>query len=251
MEYTIQKLADLAGVTTRTLRWYDQLGLLKPGRVAENGYRYYGVAEVDRLQQILFYRALGVELTRIKTILDDPSFDRLEALRSHLRALQGEQERIRALIRTVRETILTAERNEIMSDKAKFEAFKQRTLEGYEQQYAPEVREKYGQQALDSAVATIRGITQERYQEWTALGEEIQSKLEQAVRENANPAGESGKELAELHSRWLTFSIPYDPAKHRGIVRLYSADERFRAYYDKTVPGCAQFLQDAVLHWIS
>ena len=72
MEYSIQELSRLSGVTTRTLRWYDQIGLLKPSRVAESGYRYYGGAEVDRLQDILYYRALGVELARIKECLDDP-----------------------------------------------------------------------------------------------------------------------------------------------------------------------------------
>lgn len=77
MEYSIQELSRLSGVTIRTLRWYDQIGLLKPSRVAESGYRYYGGAEVDRLQDILYYRALGVELARIKECLDDPSFDRL------------------------------------------------------------------------------------------------------------------------------------------------------------------------------
>ena len=81
MEYSIQALSRLSGVTTRTLRWYDEIGLLKPSRVAESGYRYYGPAEVDRLQDILYYRALGVELARIKRCLDDPSFDRLAALR--------------------------------------------------------------------------------------------------------------------------------------------------------------------------
>ena len=94
MEYSIQALAHLAGVTTRTLRWYDQIGLLKPSRVADNGYRYYGPAEVDRLQDILYYRALGVALAQIRTCLDEPSFDRLAVLRSHLTALQGERARL-------------------------------------------------------------------------------------------------------------------------------------------------------------
>ena len=79
MEYSIQELSHLSGVTTRTLRWYDQIGLLKPSRTAESGYRYYGPAEVDRLQDILYYRALGVELARIRECLDDPTFDRLAA----------------------------------------------------------------------------------------------------------------------------------------------------------------------------
>ena len=94
MEYSIQELSRLSGVTTRTLRWYDQIGLLKPSRVAESGYRYYGRAEVDRLQDILYYRALGVELARIKECLDDPSFDRLAALERHLAVLEAKREHL-------------------------------------------------------------------------------------------------------------------------------------------------------------
>ena len=120
MEYSIQELSRLSGVTTRTLRWYDQIGLLKPSRVAESGYRYYGGAEVDRLQDILYYRALGVELAQIKECLDDPSFDRLAALRNHLAALEAERERLGQLIRAGKDTIGAGERNEIMRDGKKF-----------------------------------------------------------------------------------------------------------------------------------
>lgn len=76
MEYTVKALAELSGVTARTLRWYDQKGLLKPLRVSDAGYRIYGPEQVDRLQLILFYRALGLELSAIRSILDDPGFDR-------------------------------------------------------------------------------------------------------------------------------------------------------------------------------
>ena len=139
MEYSIQELSRLSGVTTRTLRWYDQIGLLKPSRVAESGYRYYGGAEVDRLQDILYYRALGVELARIRECLDDPSFDRLAALRNHLAALEAERERLEQLIRSVKDTIGAEERNEIMSDEQKFEAFKQRTIAHNEEVYGEEI----------------------------------------------------------------------------------------------------------------
>ncbi len=233
MEYTIQKLAELAGVTTRTLRWYHRIGLLTPSRIGENGYRYYGGAEVDRLQQILFYRALGVELARIGAILDDPSFDRLDALRGHLAALEREEGRIQELIHTVKRTILSEERNEFMSDEAKFEAFKRRAVEENEARYGAEIREKYGDEEAERAKDT---------------GEAIQRKLEEAVRSGADPAGEAGRALAELHRAWLSFgSSPYDPARHRGLAELYVQDERFTAYYDKSVPGCARFLRDAVL----
>ena len=157
MEYSIQALSRLSGVTTRTLRWYDEIGLLKPSRVAESGYRYYGPAEVDRLQDILYYRALGVELARIKRCLDDPSFDRLAALRSHLTALEAERARLEGLIRSVRQTIGAEERKEIMDDKQKFEAFKQRVVDWHQETYGAEARGRYGDAGVDEAQTAGRG----------------------------------------------------------------------------------------------
>ena len=232
MEYSIQQLSRLSGVTTRALRWYDRIGLLKPSRVADSGYRYYGPAEVDRLQDILYYRALGVELARIREYLDDPSFDRLAALRGHLAALVAERGRLEQLIQSVQDTIGAEERKEIMSDEKKFEAFKRRAVERNEELHGREIREKYGDAQMDEANAAVMGLTQERYREWTEL------------------EGEEGREITALHRRWLTIAgSAYDPAKHRGIAELYAADERFTAYYDKTVSGCARFLRDAICRW--
>ena len=250
MEYSIQELSRLSGVTTRTLRWYDQIGLLKPSRVAESGYRYYGKAEVDRLQDILYYRALGVGLARIKECLDDPSFDRLAALKRHLAALEAERERLEKLIRSVKDTIGAEERNEIMSDEQKFEAFKQRTVAHNEEVYGAEIRSKYSDETVDAANAAVMNLTQEQYQEWTDLGQAIQTRLEAAVQAGLSPESEAGKELCALHRRWLTITRSrYDPAKHRGIAELYVMDERFTAYYDQHLPGCARFLREAVIHW--
>ena len=195
MEYSIQELSRLSGVTTRTLRWYDQIGLLKPSRVAESGYRYYGGAEVDRLQDILYYRALGVKLAQIKECLDDPSFDRLAALRNHLTALEAERERLEKLIRSVKDTIGAEERNEIMSDEQKFEAFKRRTVAHNEEVYGAEIRAKYGDQEVDEANAAVMGLTQTQYQEWTDLGREIQERLEAAVQVGLSPEDQEGKEI--------------------------------------------------------
>ena len=221
MEYTIRELADLSGVTTRTLRWYDQIGLLKPGRVAENGYRYYGPAQVDRLQDILYYRALGVE-----------------------------QARLDGLIRSVQKTIFSLERKELMNDQEKFEALKQRAVAWHEETYGREAREKYGDREVDAAQDTVRGLTQEQYREWTGLGDEIQRRLEAAVQCQTPPDSLEGREITQLHRRWLTLTgNTYDPAKHMGLAQLYIQDERFTAYYDRTVPGCARFLCDAVCRW--
>ena len=240
MEYTIQELSHLSGVTTRALRWYDKIGLLKPSGRTEGGYRCYGPEEVDRLQDILYYRALGVELARIRACLDDPSFDRLAVLRSHLAALETERDRVQGLIESVRETILSTERKKIMSDERKFEALKRGVLE------------EYGDAKVDAMLNRFQGVTQEQYQTWDSLGREILEKLSAAVAAGTDPAGEVGKEIADLHRRWLTATgDKYDVQRHRGIVELYVQDERFTAYYDREQPGCAQFLRDAVLHWIN
>ena len=250
MEYSIRELADLSGVTTRTLRWYDQIGLLKPCRVAESGYRYYGPAEVNRLQDILYFRALGVELGRIKECLDDPSFDRTAALKEHLAALETEQARIRNLIRSVRETLEAEERNEAMSDEKKFEAFKRKAVEEHEARYGKEVREKYGEQEADNANRAVLDMSREQYQNQTELDEAIRSRLESAVKAALAPTGDEGREIALLHKQWLIGTgMPYEVNRHKGIAELYVADERFTAYYDRAVSGCARFLRDAIHCW--
>ena len=250
MEYSIQALARLSGVTTRTLRWYDQIGLLKPSRVAESGYRYYGPAEVDRLQDILYYRALGVGLAQIRACLDAPSFDRLAALRGHLAALEAQRARLDGLIHSVQDTICAQERSEIMNDEQKFEALKQKIVTRHEALYGQEARTKYGNPMVDAAQHAVLDLTPAQYREWNELGEEIRRRLEAAVQAGLSPESEEGRTVTALHRRWLTITgSPYDPAKHRGIAALYVDDPRFTAYYDRAVPGCARFLWDAVSFW--
>ena len=250
-EYSIQQLAKLSGVTTRTLRWYDALGLLKPQRAAENGYRRYTQADVDRLQDILFYRALGVELRSIKACLDDPSFDRLAALRRHLQALEYQRAELDGLIQSVKDTIEAQERNQPMSNEKKFEAFKRRAAAENEAKYGKEVREKYGEQEAKDAQETFLGLSEEQYTAFETLGKTLQAKLEAAVKAGQSPEEAAAREIAELHREWLRVTDRhYTPQRHRGIAQLYVMDERFTAYYDKDVPGCAKFLCDAVQHWI-
>jgi DNA-binding transcriptional MerR regulator len=88
MEYTVKQLADLAGISRRTLHYYDEIGLLKPSMQGQNKYRYYTDQAVLRLQQILFYREMGLRLSDIRDVLDQPDFDVLQSLQSHKQALQ-------------------------------------------------------------------------------------------------------------------------------------------------------------------
>ena len=240
MEYTVKALAEMAGVTPRTLRWYDQKGLLKPRRTTEAGYRIYGPGEVDRLQAILFYKELGLELEAVREILDAPGFDRVAALEARRRRLD-------ALILTVEKTIEEAKGGTQMSDKEKFEAFKRQAVEANEEQYGREIREQYGPEAVEASNARLLSMTEEEHGQWKALEAEILSALAAAVRAGEDPAGPEGRRIAELHRRWLCRAWDkYTPQAHRGVAELYTADQRFTAYYDQEVPGCAAFLRDAV-----
>ena len=248
MEYTVKALAELAGVTPRTLRWYDSQGLLKPLRTTEAGYRIYGPEQVDRLQTILFYRELGLELQAIRTILEDPAFDRQKALQSHLAELEARRERLDGLILTVKNAIIEAKGGNKMSDSQKFEAFKRQIVETNEARYGKEIREKYGDESVDQSNTQVLSMSPEDHARWQALGDEILSALSAAVRAGEAPAGAEGRRIAELHRQWLSFSwASYTPQAHAGVAQMYVADPRFTAYYDKEQPGCAAFLRDAIL----
>ena len=247
MEYTVKALAELAGVTPRTLRWYDRTGLLKPLRTTEAGYRLYGPKQLDRLQDILFYRELGLDLTSIRAILDDPAFDRQAALQSHLTELKARRARLDELILTVQRTIDNIKGGTKMTDQEKFEAFKRRVVAANEAAFGQELRQRYGDEEADRANACVLALTQEEYTAWKALGDEILQALTAAVQAGTAPAGPEGQRIAQLHRRWLSYSWEaYTPQAHAGLAELYVSDPRFTAYYDREVSGCAAFLRDAV-----
>ena len=247
MEYTVKHLAVLAGVTPRTLRWYDVQGLLPPLRTTEAGYRLYGPQQVDRLQQILFYRELGLELGQIRAILDDPAFDRGAALQSHLVQLEARRDRLSDLILTVQKTIDSEKGALCMSDSEKFEGFKREVLAENHRSYGAELQERYGVEAMAESDRRFAGLTQAQYQAMEATGAEILDRLATAVSGGLDPLEEEGRAIAALHREWLGYTWPsYSPEAHRGLAQMYVEDERFTAYYDKRRPGCAAFLRAAV-----
>lgn len=248
MRYTVQQLADLAGVSARTLRWYDKVGLLCPTR-AENGYRVYDEAATDRLQQILFYRALGFQLSEIKPLLKEAQSDRLAALCRQRQALQTQLHTTQKLIETVEKTITSIKEGIPMSDQEKFEGFKKQLVKENEQKYGAEVRQKYGDAAADDANRKMMGLSEADYARMSALGTEILTKLTDAVSQKADPAGETGTEIAQLHKQWLAYTWNfYAPEAHAALAEGYVADERFAAYYNENAcPGAAAFLRDAIV----
>lgn len=248
MEYSISRLAEMAGVSTRTLRHYDDCGLLPPRRNRANDYRLYGQEEVDRLQQILFYRELGLGLGEIKEILDAPGFEPLAALAGHLAALKGKREQLDRLIRNVEKSIKAMKGDMMMSDREKFEGFKQKLIEENEERYGEEIRARHGDAVIDGANAKLKGMTQEQYEESVRLSQELNDTLKAALAQG-DPAGPLAQKACELHRDWLGIywaEGTYSKEAHRGLAQAYVSDPRFKAHYDGIAPGLAVFLRDAI-----
>jgi len=246
MEYSSNKLSKLSGASARTLRHYDDIGLLKPARIASSGYRIYGQAEVDTLQQILFYKELGFALNDIKKLLSAPNFDKERTFLSHLSELQLKRERLDTLINNVSKSIAAMKGAMIMSDKEKFEGFKQNLINENEQKYGVEIREKYGSQVVDKSNAHIKGLTQEQYDKGEKLRHAIEEALISAL-ETGNPASVEAQKACDLHKQWLCVFYPaYSKEYHKGLGEMYVTCKRFKAYYDRISPECAEFLRDAI-----
>jgi len=246
MEYTVNKLARLTGISTRTLRYYDEIGLLIPPRMNSSGYRYYGQAEVDKLQQIMFYRELGFDLQTVKEILDSPDFNRAAALAEHREKLLVKRQQLELLIANVEKTIAMTKGECIMSDHEKFEGFKQKLIDDNENKYGQEIREKYGEEAVQYSYQKLKNMTPEQYAESEKLTENVTEAIRLAF-ENGDSGGELARQACELHKKWLMqYWQQYSPEAHMGLAQMYVDDERFTAYYEKIAPGCTVFLRDAI-----
>lgn len=252
MEYTVQQLADLSGVSRRTLRYYDQIGLLPPARINSSGYRIYGEKEVDRLQQILFYRELEVSLAEIHNILEHPDFDPITALKSHYARLTQKKNHLEQLLYTLEHTIASKEGGRKMQDKEKFEAWKVERIQDNEKKYGAEIRDKYGDTAVNESYAKHRGMSEADFDAMQQLEAEVLSLLKQAYAAG-DPASAKTEELVAKHKEWLMYSWKeFSAAAYQNLAEMYVADERFTAYYDDKVgPGATTFLRDAIFHHVN
>lgn len=249
MEYSIQSLSKMAGISTRTLRYYDEIGILKPARIASSGYRVYSEKEVDLLQQILFYKELGIELKVIKQILSSPSFDILKALYSHKEGLLKKRAQIDLLIENVQKTIDSKERGKKMANKDKFNGFKKELIDKNENKYGKEIREKYGDKTVDDSNKKLMNMDEEKFDEFKKLEGDIIEALKLAM-DTGDPSGELAMKACELHKKWLGYTWNfYSKEAHRNLGEMYVCDERFKKYYDDNREGMAEFLRNALVEF--
>lgn len=247
MNYSVKQLSDLTGVTPRTIRYYDEFNLLKPNKVTPAGYRVYSQKEIDLLQQILFFRELGLNLTQIKAIVHNKSFNRLKALQNHRLELLKQKAQLEKLLKNVEKSIAAEKGEGNMENKEKFEGFKHELIKQNEEQYGEEIREKYGEDTVNASNEAFANLTKEEFDEMEQLGKEILNTLKSAM-QSKDPLSKEAQRCAELHQKWLRFTWPsYSAEAHKGVTQMYVDDPRFTKYYDDYAgTGAAQLLRDAV-----
>jgi DNA-binding transcriptional MerR regulator len=242
--YTVKKLADLAGVTVRTLHHYDQIGLLKPSSVGGNGYRHYGEAALYRLQQILFYRELEVPLDEIKRIIGRPDFDVLVALESHRTALQAEAQRVQKLIRTIDLTIRHLKGKASMSDNQLFRGFSEEEQE----KMAAEAEQQWGESVRGSN-ARWKQYPAEKKQRIMDEGNALYNDMIGAMAE-----GPSSTKVQAIVKRWHDHMQYFWSPNDEQLVALadgYNNDPRFLANFEAMQPGLAAFMREAVKIYVN
>ena len=241
---TVKQIAGMAGVSVRTLHYYDEIDLLKPTRVGENGYRYYGEEAVLRLQQILLYRELGLDLAQIKEVLDAENFDLVSALQTHRHTLRQKIKRLEILTQTVDATILHLMGEVDMSKKNVFHGFSEEKLKQYEK----EAVDKWGEGATQS-IKLWNSYSDERkeaiMQEGGRIYQEIVANMDK---------GADSPEIRALLLRWHEhLRYFYEPTIEvlGGLGNMYGDHPDFNATFTRIHPDLPAFLKKAIAIYVA
>jgi DNA-binding transcriptional MerR regulator len=245
VSYSVGQVAGFAGVTVRTLHHYDAIGLLVASERSHAGHRRYGDADLDRLQQILFYRELGFPLDEVAALLDDPAADPRAHLRRQHALLTARIEQLQKMAAAVEQAMEARKMGINLTPEERFEVFGEHDPE----QYAEETEQRWGDtEAYAESQRRAARYTKEDWQRIKAETDDWQQRYAALMAAGEQPAGEAAMDLAEEHrqqiSRWY-FEVPYE--MHRCFGEMYVSDERFTAYYDSVRPGLAAHLREAIL----
>jgi DNA-binding transcriptional MerR regulator len=238
--FTVKQLSELAGITPRTLHYYDEIGLLKPSQVGDNGYRYYGEEALLQLQQILLYRELDMPLEAIKKIMGRHDFDVLAALEDHKTELRKRIGQMERLVDTVEDTILYLKGKKEMSKKQLFEAFS----EEQQAEYEKEAMQRWDPATVKASSKRWKEYSPAQKQKIQDEGNAVyQGMLDAMPKGPASAEAQAGVEQWRRHIEY--FWVPNDE-QLLGLAELYNEDPRFQANFDKLDPKLAEFMREAV-----
>lgn len=231
----VKEVANLVGVSVRTLHYYDEIGLLVPEKISEAGYRLYSDKNLETLQQILFFKELGFPLKKIQEILTSPSFDQQESLKIQRNLLLEKRNRLNTMIETVEKTIQHMKGEIHMSNKEKFEGF-----DFSDNPYEQEAREKWGDKAVDEANEKAKNMTTIDQEKFNEIYRNLAS-----LRHLAPQSKEAQDGIHEWYVYLNKFGS-YSLEAFKGLGQMYIDDERFTKNIDQFGDGLARFMRDAM-----
>ena len=234
----IRRAAKKTGVTSRTLRHYDSIGLLAPAEVSHDGRRFYGEDELLRLQHILVLRELGVDLATTARLLDGEPGNAVGLLREHLAALTAQRDRLTRLATTVARTVDALEKGNAMTIEELFDGFAHK-------RYEPEARDRWGDEAVDRSNANWERLGDAGKKQHMRTDQEIVEALGAAARIKLAADSDEVQDVVARHFAWLTQIWTPNAEAYVSLTQMYVDDERFRMHYDEVAPGAAGLLRDA------
>lgn len=246
--YKIKEVAEMAGVSVRTLHHYDHIDLLKPAMITEAGYRLYTDENLERLQQILFFKELGFTLQQIKDIIDRPDFDRKQALNQQREWLVKKKKRLEIMIETVERTIQSLEGERKMEGKELFTGFNMEEIKAHQKKYADETKQKYGKEMVEKVERKTNGYNEQDWANIMSQWEDIYKRIISRM-DNGHADAEVQKAVHELRMLFSTYFYDCTVDIFRGLADLYVTDERFTKNIDRYKEGLAAFLQKAMHHY--
>jgi len=235
----VKEVAELAGISVRTLHHYDEIGLLVPDGVTEAGYRIYSERNLEMLQQILFFRELGFPLKRIKEIVTDPKFDRLAAMEMHRNMLLERRKRLDSMLSVLDKTIRHAKGEIEMTVKERFEGF-----DFSKNPYEEEARKRWGDEAVDRSNAALRSLSKEEAAKLQDEMSAIYRKLA-GLKHTTPDSDEAQAAIGEWYNLLQKFGS-YPPEAFKNLGQMYVDDERFTKNIDQFGEGLAAFMRDAM-----
>jgi DNA-binding transcriptional MerR regulator len=241
--YKVGEVARLAHVSVRSLHHYHEIGLLVPSGRSEGGYRLYTPEDLERLQQVLFYKELGFGLGEIRALVADPAFDRREALAGQRDLLARRARRLGAMLRLIDKTLAAMEGGIQMRQDEMFEVFGDFDPSEHEQ----EARERWGgSEAHEESTRRTQRYTKEDWSRFKSESDEVSSSLAALMDEGVEPSDQRAMDAVERHRLLIdSWFYPCSREMHVQLGRMYVTDPRFRATYEKLRPGMAQYLCDA------
>ena len=243
MSYSVGQVADLAGVTVRTLHHYGQIGLLEPEDRSGAGYRRYSDDDLQRLQHILFYRELGFSLDDIATILSDPGADASAHLARQRELLNNRISRLQSMVAAVEKEMEAFTMGIQLTPEEKFEIFGPT----YSEDYETEAEQRWGDtDAWAQSQARTATFSKQQWIEIKEAGDDLNRRLAEAMTSGAAADSEQAMALAEEHRASIEKFYDCGYAMHRGLADMYVQDERFAKTYNDVAPGLAVWLRNAI-----